>query len=97
MPVRDDYEWVHISGAATTIISGVACKLINVSINTFGGAITVYNAATSATCSTLNIVGAFASSTIAGVYLSGGKKLATGLIVVTVGASTDLNVPYANA
>ncbi len=97
MPVRDDYEFVHIAGAATTVIVGSACKLICVDVNTAGGLATVYNAATSLTASTTNTVGALGSGIIAGVYLEGGKKLATGLTVVTLGASTDITVVYANA
>lgn len=99
MPQRDDYEFVHILGAATTVISGVACKLINVSINTPGGSVSVYNAATSVTASSSNTVGIVASGTIAGVYLSDGKKLATGMVVVTGAgnAAQSTTIVYATA
>lgn len=96
MPVRDDYEYVHISGVATTVIAGVATKLIRVNINTTAnGVITMYNAATSLTCSTTNTVGAFKASVLEGNQ-EFGVKLATGLTIVTLAAS-DITVVYANA
>lgn len=99
MPQRDDYEWVHVKGVATTIVSGVACKLINVCVNQLGAnTISVYNAATSATCASTNLVGTLASSIIAGIYLGGsGIKLPTGLTVVTLSADSDITIKYANA
>lgn len=96
MPIRDDYEFVHISGAATTVISGVACKLIRVVVNTTAAsAINIYNAATSATSTTANVVGVLKASIVEGDY-DYMTKLATGLTVVTLGAS-DITVVYANA
>jgi len=98
MPNRDDYEFAHITGAATTVIIGAACKLICVNINTASasGLISVYNAATSATSLASNAVGIIGTSVIAGAYLRGGMKLATGLTVVTP-ASSDVTVVYATA
>lgn len=96
MPARDDYEYVHINNAATTIVSGVACKLIRITVNTTAAGVTsIYNAATSATASTTNAVGLLKSSVVEGTYHYG-TKLATGLIVVT-GSASDITVVYANA
>jgi hypothetical protein len=97
MPERDDYPWVRITGAATTIVVGAASKLICINVSAVGGQVIAYNAATSATASTSSVIGGVASSAIVGTYLSGGKKLSTGLTVVTFGASTDVTVVYATA
>ncbi len=66
-------------------------------VNTISGTVTVYNAATSAACATANIVGVIASSSAVGTYLIGGKKLASGLVVVSTAAAGDLTVTYATA
>lgn len=96
MPVRDDYLYAHISSAATTIISGVACKLIRINVNTTANATTtVYNAPTSA-LSTSGVVGAVLKANIAEGNQEYGIKMPAGLVVVTAGAS-DLTVVYANA
>ena len=97
MPTKDDYEWIRIASATTIVVVGAACKLINVCVNTFGGTISVYNAATSATALSSNLVGVISSSTIPGVYLRGGKKLGTGLVVVTGATAGDITVTYATA
>ncbi len=96
MPVRDDYLYAHISSAATTIISGVACKLIRVVVNTTAaGATTIYNAPTSA-LSTSGVVGAVLKASVVEGDYEYGIKMPAGLVVVTAGAS-DLTVVYANA
>lgn len=97
MPQRDDYEFLHINTAATTIVVGAACKLININVNTIGGTVTVYNAATSATCTTTNVVGVIVSSAAVGTYLAGGKKLGSGLVILTGAAAGDITVTYATA
>jgi len=94
--VRDDYEFVNIISAATTIVSGVACKLIRIVVNTTAaGTTTIYNAPTSAASQSTNTVGKLPSSAVVGDY-DYGVKLAGGLVIVT-GASSDLTVVYANA
>lgn len=92
MPTRrDDYTPTHISSAATTIIAGVAAKFCTIVVNTTAaGAITVYNAATSATCSSSNVVAILKASIAEGDY-NYFTKLSTGLIVVTAGSS-DITV-----
>lgn len=96
MPVRDDYEYAHISGAATSIVVGTACKLIRIIVNTGAAATTTfYNAPTSA-LSTSGSVGGILKSGVAEGDYEYGIKLAAGLTVVTLGA-TDITVVYANA
>lgn len=96
MPVRDDYEFSHIVGAATTVVAGVASKLIRINVNTTAASVVnVYNAATSLTCTPTNLVASFKAS-IAEGNQEFGIKLGTGLVVVALGAS-DLTVAYATA
>lgn len=97
MPIRDDYEFLHVASAATSIVVGAACKLIAINVNTTAaGAVNVYNAATTLTCSSTNLVASLKASIAEGTYLAQGKKLATGLVVVTLGSS-DITIVYANA
>lgn len=96
MPVRDDYEFLHITAASTNVVVGTACKLIRINVNTTAAsAINIYNAATSATSVTSNIVGILKAS-IAEGNQEFGIKCATGLTVVTLGNS-DITVVYATA
>ena len=95
MPSRDDYEFLHTTAFATTVVVGVACKLINVNVNTTGAAFTVYNAATSLTCTTSNVVGIIKAAAPEGTYLAGGKKLSAGMVIVSAGG--DFTVTYALA
>lgn len=96
MPVRDDYLYQHISGSATTVVTGAACKLIRIVVNTTANAATtVYNAPTSA-LSTSGVVGAVLKANIVENSYDYGIKFSSGLTVVTAGAS-DLTIVYANA
>ena len=96
MPVRDDYEYVHISSAATTVVASVPCKLIRINVNTTANATTsIYNASTSSTSTSATAIGVLKAN-IAEGNQEYGVKLATGLTIVTLGAS-DLTVVYANA
>jgi len=97
MPTRrDDYTPTHISSAATTIIAGVSCKVIRIIVNTTAaGTITVYNAATSLTCSAANQIAVLKTSVVEGDY-NYFCKLSTGLIIVTTAAS-DLTVTTGTA
>lgn len=93
--LRDDYESVHIAGAATTVVVGAAARLIRVVVNTTGaGAITVYNAATSLT-STSGVVGAVLKSNVAEGDFDYGVVYPTGITVVTGAAAHDITVVYA--
>ena len=93
---RDDYEYLHITASSTNVVVGVACKLIRINVNTTAAsAINVYNAATSATSITTNLVGILKASILEGPQ-EYGIKLATGLTVVTLGNS-DITVVYATA
>ena len=97
MPTKDDYEWVRISTATTTVVVGAPCKLININVNTYGGEIKVYNSSASVGTVSSMLVGVIASSSAVGTYLIGGKKLGTGLLVVTGAAPGDITVTYATA
>lgn len=96
MPIRDDYEYSYISSAATTTVSGVACKLIRIVVGTTAaGSTIVYNAPTSA-LSTSGAVGVtLKSSVVEGTY-EYGIKLGAGMTIVTAAASL-ITVVYATA
>ncbi len=96
MPVRDDYEYVHIAGIATTVISGVACKLIRINVNTTAAATTTFYNAPTSVLSTSGVAGGILKASIPEGNQEYGIKLSQGLVVVTLGAS-DLTVVYANA
>jgi hypothetical protein len=97
MPTRrDDYTPTHITTVTTTVIAGVATKFISIVVNsTAAGTITVYNAATSVTCSSTNAIAVLKASVAEGDY-NYFVKLSTGLIIVTAGAS-DITVTSGTA
>ncbi len=96
MPVRDDYEYLHVTAASTNVVVGTACKLIRINVNTTAAsAINIYNAATSATSITTNLVGILKASILEGPQ-EFGVKLSTGLTVVAIGNS-DITIVYATA
>jgi len=95
-PVRDDYKYLHIAAASTNVVVGTACKLVRITVNTTAASIVnVYDAATSATSTTSNLVAALKASVVEGDY-NYGVKLGTGMTVVTLGNS-DITVVYATA
>ena len=96
MPTKDDYEFVHISSAATTVVVGAACKLKRLTVNTTTtGLIIMYNSATSLGCLTTNAVGTLPASATVGTY-DYEIKLGSGLVIVTLAAS-DITAVYATA
>lgn len=97
MPTRrDDYTFTHIASAATTVIAGATTKFATITVNTTAaGTITIYNAATSATCSSSNVVAVLKSNVVEGSY-DYYTKLSTGLVVVTAAAS-DVTVVWGTA
>jgi len=93
--LRDDYQFVRIAGAATTVVAGVAARLIRITVNTTGaGTITAYNAATSAT-STSGVVGAVLKSSIVEGTYEYNCVFPNGITVVTGAAAQDITVIYA--
>jgi len=81
------YKATNINGADTTIISTVACKLHSIVINTTsGGAISVYDSASSAT----NPIAIFPTSAEVGTYIYD-IDTKFGLTIVTAGTG-DITV-----
>lgn len=93
--LRDDYPFVHIAGAATTVVIGAAARLIRITVNTTGaGTITAYNAASSA-LSTSGVVGAILKSSIVENTYEYNCVFPNGITVVTGAAAQDITVVYA--
>lgn len=93
--LRDDYEFVRISGAGTTVVIGAAARLIRIVVNTTGaGTIIPYNASTSAQ-STLGVAGAVLKSNVPENTYEYGVVFPNGITVVTGAAAHDVTVVYA--
>ena len=91
MQLRDNYQYVYIATNTTTVVDAAGQgQLIRIVLGeTAAGAITIYDAISGATTTT---IGAFKASVVEGTY-EFGIQYKAGLQVVTAGAS-KLTVVY---
>jgi len=91
MQLRDNYSYTYISTATTTVVDAAGQgQLIRIVLGeTAAGAITIYDAVSGATTTT---IGAFKASIAEGPY-EFGVQYKAGLQIVTAGAS-KLTVVY---
>lgn len=97
-------KYAHFSGAVTTQVikatpGGAGGLLDGIMLNAVTGGtstITLYDSATAAGAGTGNIIAAIAvgSSYVAPGGISYGLNFVNGLVITTVGASTDVTVMY---
>ena len=87
----ETYNYNHINGDATTIVSSVPAKLAKITINTTsGGAITVYDDASAATGG--REIAIFPTSAGVGTY-EYNIETKRGIVIVTAGAG-DITISF---
>ena len=87
----ETYNYKHINGDATTVVSSVPCKLGKIVINTTsGGAITVYDDTAAATGG--REIAIFPTSAGVGTYQYN-VETKRGLVIVTAGTG-DLTISF---
>ena len=85
------YNYKHINGAATTVVSSVPAKLAKITINTTsGGAITVYDEAAGAVVG--SEIAIFPTSADVGTYKYD-VETKKGIVIVTEGTG-DITVSF---